>query len=607
MEKIDEIELSGIAQYISDLSQGGVLPQEVEQGLPVPFLPESISFSDNDWIARLVSVQVWLCLDRLISKDTPVLEAATAIFDEISPDPSTACVETDGDVVLLSELGAQHLDTWLSRASAHREAFYEALEEGRSLREATEEWQQFWEESSTLARQPASIKAEVKTLTIRNFADYAKDNDLELNPSYQRDSVWSISDSQLLIDSILRGIPIPSIILTQLENDDRLQIVDGKQRLTAILRFIGQHPTARDYTRSLGASDEFEQDHKKFLRKRHLKSREISENYLPFKLMRYAVGDPLHKISGRYYSEIKDEEIAVGQSKAKVREIFEKAHSRYLIPVIVYQNTRLQDIHHVFSIYNKQGKKLNAEELRNATFHHLGLTKLLLVLSGDRPYSEGLAAYLPHEVKEDIQEVGESLKDCGFGTMRFKRTKVLSWVCAIMLHEPNNRDGRFATPSTAIHIDSLLRKISEDQGSHQLFQNNILVALARDIKTAVRAHADADDAWSPRFRSKKGHASSWEELPLVASLLTTLILSAINQTARLPDATNSIRALTEVSLSPAKTQNKTQWEYISKICLSVLELLEIDMETAEVQLNKRYGYSCLAVLRSMAVSSNSQV
>ncbi|NSX16072.1 DUF262 domain-containing protein [Cupriavidus taiwanensis] len=606
---IDEIDLSGIAQYLSDLSQEGPLPHDVEPlSGAAPFRTDDISFDDNDWLRRVVTVQSWLCLDRPISSELPAPDAAILLMEQISPDPADSCLAVDAEVVTLSELGAQHLDTWLSRSVAHREAFQEALEEERSLRDASEEWRLLWEESSSLARQPASIKAEVKTLTIRNFADYAKDEDLELNPSYQRDSVWSTGDSQLLIDSILRGIPIPSIILTQVEGDDKLQIVDGKQRLTAILRFIGQHPTARAYARSVDSEDEFDRDHKKFIRKRHLRSREISEHYLPFRTRRYLPGDPLHKISGRYYCEIRDEEIAVGQGKAKVREIFEKAHSRYLIPVIVYENTRLQDIHHVFSIYNKQGKKLNAEELRNATFHHLGLTKLLLVLSGDRPYSEDLAAYLPADVKSGIDEVGEALRDRGFGTLRFKRTKVLSWVCALMLHQPNrSRDDSFVTPSTASHIDSFLRAISDRQGSHPLFQNTVLVSLARDIKAAVRLHADAEDAWSPRFRSKKGHASSWEELPLVASLLVTFILAATGASERLLGRIGEVRRLTEASPGPAKSQNKTQWEYISKVSLGVLRTLEIDEAAAAAALEKRYGYSCIEVLQALTNSAGAQV
>lgn len=598
----EELEVGGIAQYLSELSNDGPLPQGIEPKIEIAsFQPEDVSFIDNDWLIKVTKVQAWLCLDQPIGLDDSLSVTAISLMEQISPDPAENCVEVSEDVVMLTELGAQHLETYLSRAVAHREAFIEAIEDDRSITEASEEWRVLWEESRSLAKHPEAIKAEVMTMKIRNFSDLAKDGQIELNPSYQRDNVWSNSDSQVLIDSILRGIPLPSIILNQVEGEDTLQIVDGKQRLTAILRFIGQHPAAREFARSKKDGEaEFDQNPKKFIRKHHLKSREIAENYLPFRISRYPSGDPLHALSGKYYHEIKDMDISHGQTKVKVRHIFENLNSKYLIPVIVYENTRIQDIHHVFSIYNKQGKKLNAEELRNATYHHLALTKLLLVLGGDRPNPDDLAPYLPPDVKSNIGEVGQTLRDRGFGTLRFKRTKVLSWVCALLLQEPGRTVTGISTPSTASHIDALLKSISDKQGAHPLFKNTALVSLAKDIKTAVLLHAELEDAWSPRFRSKKGHASRWEELPLVASLLATVILVATGKSTLLAERLPAVREFTNANLGPTKTQNKTQWEYISRIVAGVLCTLDVDRETAASALKDRYGYSCLDVIYSLA-------
>jgi hypothetical protein len=340
------------------------------------------------------------------------------------------------------------------------------------------------------------------------------------------------------------------------------------------------------------------------MRKRRLRARDVAEHYLPSRLRRYPPTDPLHAVSGKYYCEVRDTEIPVGQSRQKVSDLFERALSPYQIPVITYENTRLQDIHHVFSIYNKQGKKLNAEELRNATYHHLGLTKLLLVLSGDRPDSAELAPYLPPDVRADIEEVGETLRDRGFGTLRFRRTKVLSWACAILLHAPNrSRDGTFVTPSTASHINAFLADISELQGSHRLFQNTALTTLARDVKEAVALHATVDDAWSPRFRSKKGHASRWEELPLVGSLVACLALVAAGEPERLGVHIAHVRAFTEATPGPTKTQNKTQWEYIAKVATGVLRTVGLDLQQSGELLEQRYGYDCLAVLGKLAEST----
>lgn len=607
MELAAEEDLVGIAQALSDLSQQGRAPQGIVLSKnSAPFEPESVDFQSNDWLLKTLSIQAWLYLDSPVSPDLPPELAAAQLFVQLTTDPAELCAKVLDGSVRLSELGSQHLDHRLSRAVSHRELFDDALEEELSIKEATDSWNQSWEEANAgQDKRPTSIKAEVKTMTIRTLADYGKEGELELNPSYQRDSVWSTADSQLLIDSILRGIPIPSIILTQIEGSDQLQIVDGKQRLTAILRFIGQHPTALAYAKEKSVETELSTAPKRIISKLNLRGREVGEHFLPFRLRRYTdPRDPLFPLSGKYYAEVRDVPLIVGQDQVKVRDIFEKAHSKYQIPVIIYERTRLRDIHLVFSIYNKQGKKLNAEELRNATYHHLGLTKLLLLLSGDRPDVEELARYLPSEFRPLIPEIGKVLQDHGFGTLRFKRTKVLSWACAIFLHAPNTpkgSNGVFVTPSTASHIDALLTELSEHQGLLTLPQN--LIALANDIYRAVLLHSDADDAWASKFRSKKGVASRWEELPLVGSIIATLILAATDQGDRLLNSIQPVREATERRVGPEKTQNKTQWEYIAQSSLDILKATGIDIDAAEVILQKRYGYSCIATLRSIAAAA----
>ncbi|MEC6813998.1 DUF262 domain-containing protein [Photobacterium toruni] len=60
---------------------------------------------------------------------------------------------------------------------------------------------------------------------------------LVLAPPFQRIDVWDKKHKSELIESILMGIPIPLIYLFEDENGIR-QIVDGKQRITALKEFI---------------------------------------------------------------------------------------------------------------------------------------------------------------------------------------------------------------------------------------------------------------------------------------------------------------------------------------------------------------------------------
>ncbi|MDV5148693.1 DUF262 domain-containing protein [Streptomyces sp. SBC-4] len=62
---------------------------------------------------------------------------------------------------------------------------------------------------------------------------------LTVNRNYQRKLVWGVEEKVHLIDSILRGFPIPLFLLAE-TNDHNYEIIDGMQRLDAIFGFIEQ-------------------------------------------------------------------------------------------------------------------------------------------------------------------------------------------------------------------------------------------------------------------------------------------------------------------------------------------------------------------------------
>ncbi len=64
---------------------------------------------------------------------------------------------------------------------------------------------------------------------------------LNLNPKYQRKPVWSVRTKQYLIDTLIRDLPVPEIFMqikTNQEGKSEYIIVDGQQRIRAILEFI---------------------------------------------------------------------------------------------------------------------------------------------------------------------------------------------------------------------------------------------------------------------------------------------------------------------------------------------------------------------------------
>jgi hypothetical protein len=81
-----------------------------------------------------------------------------------------------------------------------------------------------------------------RTYSINDFVEWDKAQQLELNPKFQRRAVWTDKAKSFLMDTILRGKPIPKVFIRQKINvstkTSTREIVDGQQRLRTILSYI---------------------------------------------------------------------------------------------------------------------------------------------------------------------------------------------------------------------------------------------------------------------------------------------------------------------------------------------------------------------------------
>ncbi|MZP42495.1 DUF262 domain-containing protein [Heliobacterium gestii] len=66
-----------------------------------------------------------------------------------------------------------------------------------------------------------------------------KDGDLVLRPEFQRFFRWSPEQKSRLVESLLLGIPIPSIFVSQ-RNDGKWEVIDGLQRLSTLFELAGE-------------------------------------------------------------------------------------------------------------------------------------------------------------------------------------------------------------------------------------------------------------------------------------------------------------------------------------------------------------------------------
>ena len=163
--------------------------------------------------------------------------------------------------------------------------------------------------------------------TIKWTIDLMKKNLLSVDNSFQRNYVWLQKHQIKLIETILLGFPIPEIYLWQRDTnaetgDTMLSVIDGQQRLGAVLDFINESFPLKS----------------KILDKENQKA----------------------SFSGRTFAELDDDQKnAIWKFKLSIR--------------FVSENVNREDIVKMFLRLNSTSMSLNPQELRNAEFDGLFL------------------------------------------------------------------------------------------------------------------------------------------------------------------------------------------------------------------------------------------
>ena len=162
---------------------------------------------------------------------------------------------------------------------------------------------------------------------ISDFINWQKSNELNLSPIFQRRAVWPKGAKSYLIDSVLRGLPIPPIILRELPAEVETfrsvrEVVDGQQRIRTVLSFVAPQ-TLNDFN--------LERDNFK-ISKSHNK-----------------------EVGGCEFQDLE---------KSLKQRILDYQFMVHLFP----SETDDRDILEIFARMNATGLKLNNQELRNAQF-----------------------------------------------------------------------------------------------------------------------------------------------------------------------------------------------------------------------------------------------
>lgn len=93
-----------------------------------------------------------------------------------------------------------------------------------------------------LTSQIESLRKDIRTdrysMSIGEWVSLYKNKELDIHPEFQRFFRWSSEQKSKLIESLLLGIPVPQIFVSQRE-DGTWDVIDGLQRLSTIFELMG--------------------------------------------------------------------------------------------------------------------------------------------------------------------------------------------------------------------------------------------------------------------------------------------------------------------------------------------------------------------------------
>ncbi|MDP1762365.1 MAG: DUF262 domain-containing protein [Sediminibacterium sp.] len=159
-----------------------------------------------------------------------------------------------------------------------------------------------------------------KEFTIHQLVELIDKSQIDLNPSYQRNFIWSPDDQKSLIDTILLGYPLPNFFVYH-DKGGAYEMVDGQQRSKTIFRFVKGLITSSRKTGNL----KFENS----------AAAEILKYRLPFIVIENLTGkDSLRD----FYVLINKKGVHLNLSEVNKSEFLDSNFLKLANEVLVYQN-----------------------------------------------------------------------------------------------------------------------------------------------------------------------------------------------------------------------------------------------------------------------------
>lgn len=231
----------------------------------------------------------------------------------------------------------------------------------------------------------------IKGETVETIYEMYKQNMFLVNRNYQRKLVWKIEEKMSFIETIMMGLPVPLFLLAKkiYIGKEILEIIDGMQRLNAIISFIeGEFPLQGKYFNlEANASLKLRKDKGELVQKTPVLDNVTSA-----------------KIAG------------------------------YQLPISTTSFNNDSDIEEAFKRINSSGKHLSKQELRQAGANNIFSTLVRNIaeeIRGDNSYSN----YVP---LEKMRNISLSNRDLGYGIVM----KKIFWAKNNIITTDNIRESR---------------------------------------------------------------------------------------------------------------------------------------------------------------------
>jgi hypothetical protein len=201
------------------------------------------------------------------------------------------------------------------------------------------------DEDDSLGALPSTFTSEAQKSDpdIETVLQRIRERRWRLNPDWQRGFVWKLQKQRRLVESILLGLPIPSMLLFR-DTDGVTYVIDGRQRLETLSRFTAGKPAKGE-------------------ERRRFKT-------FPAKEPGWGEGERLHSAAGKYYDDLPKE----------FKTAFDST------PLVVHTFTSLpkQKLYQIFKRYNTGAEQLRPAEIRNAVYQASPIHKMMYRLGGEQ-------------------------------------------------------------------------------------------------------------------------------------------------------------------------------------------------------------------------------